>query len=58
MTDIRKARILIMVTDGFEQRELDVPLSELRKAGAKVEVAAPHVLEDVGLPPALSGRWR
>ncbi|MBV9218213.1 MAG: type 1 glutamine amidotransferase [Methylobacteriaceae bacterium] len=48
MTDIRKARILIMVTDGFEQRELDVPLSELRKAGAKVEVAAPDKTREPG----------
>jgi protease I len=41
MPDIRDARILIMATDGFEQLELTVPRDELRKKGAKVEVATP-----------------
>lgn len=34
-------RILIIATDGFEQLELTVPRDELRKAGAKVDVASP-----------------
>lgn len=42
MTDINSARILILATDGFEQSELMVPRDELRKAGAKVDVASPE----------------
>jgi protease I len=42
MTDIKDARILILATNGFEQLELTVPRDELRKAGAKVEVASPE----------------
>jgi protease I len=42
MTDIKDARILILATTGFEQLELTVPRDELRKAGAKVEVASPE----------------
>ena len=41
MTDISKARILILATDGFEQSELQEPLTQLRKQGATVHVAAP-----------------
>ncbi|MFD2263124.1 type 1 glutamine amidotransferase domain-containing protein [Lacibacterium aquatile] len=41
MTNIREARILILATNGFEQSELVVPRDELRKAGAKVDVASP-----------------
>ncbi len=41
MPNIREARILIIATDGFEQLELKVPRDELRKAGAKVDVATP-----------------
>jgi protease I len=41
MTDIRKSRILIIATDGFEQSELMVPRDKLRKAGAEVHVASP-----------------
>lgn len=41
MTDIRKARILMIATDGFEQRELLEPLTKLREKGATVEIAAP-----------------
>ena len=41
MPSIRDARILIIATDGFEQLELTVPRDELRKAGAKVDVATP-----------------
>lgn len=40
MTDIRKARILIIATSGFEQKELEVPRDELRNAGADVKVAS------------------
>ena len=41
MPNIQAARILIIATDGFEQLELTVPRDELRKAGAKVDVASP-----------------
>jgi protease I len=41
MTDIRNARVLIIATNGFEQKELEVPRDKLRKAGAKVDVASP-----------------
>ena len=41
MTDIKDARILILATTGFEQLELTVPRDELRKAGARVDVASP-----------------
>src|SRR5690348_2534075 len=42
MTDMKDARILILATTGFEQLELTVPRDELRKAGAKVDVASPE----------------
>jgi protease I len=42
MTDMKDARILILATNGFEQLELTVPRDELRKAGAKVDVASPE----------------
>ena len=41
MPEIRDARILILSANGFEQSELTVPRDELRKAGARVEVATP-----------------
>ncbi len=41
MTDIAKARILIIATNGFEQSELEVPRDQLRAKGAAVEVATP-----------------
>ncbi len=41
MTNIREARVLILAADGFEQAELTVPRDELRKAGARVDVATP-----------------
>jgi protease I len=41
MTQIRDARVLILAADGFEQSELTVPRDELRKAGARVDVASP-----------------
>ncbi|MDQ0391480.1 type 1 glutamine amidotransferase domain-containing protein [Labrys monachus] len=40
MPKINEARILILATNGFEQLELTVPRDELRKAGARVEVAS------------------
>jgi protease I len=40
MTDITKARILIIATNGFEQSELEVPRDKLRAAGAQVDVAS------------------
>jgi protease I len=40
MTEISKARILIIATNGFEQAELEVPRDRLRDAGAQVAVAS------------------
>jgi protease I len=40
MTDINKARILIIATNGFEQSELEVPRDRLKDAGAEVTVAS------------------
>jgi protease I len=40
MPNIKDAHILIIATTGFEQLELTVPRDELRKAGAKVDVAS------------------
>jgi protease I len=42
MTDIKKSRILIIATDGFEQSELLVPRDKLKQAGAEVHVASPN----------------
>ncbi|WP_414898222.1 type 1 glutamine amidotransferase domain-containing protein [Rhodovulum sp. YEN HP10] len=41
MPRIAESRILIMATDGFEQAELEEPLTELRARGAQVDVASP-----------------
>ena len=41
MPDIHNTRVLILAADGFEQLELTVPRDELRKAGARVDVATP-----------------
>lgn len=41
MTEIRKSRILIIATDGFEQSELTVPRDKLKQAGAEVHVGSP-----------------
>ena len=40
MPDIAQSRIAILATNGFEQSELEVPLSKLRQAGATVEVVS------------------
>ncbi len=40
MTDINNAKIVIFATNGFEQSELEVPLSKLREHGATVHVAS------------------
>ena len=39
MPDIKRAHILIIATNGFEQSELEVPRDKLRQAGAKVDIA-------------------
>lgn len=39
MPKLSNAKILIMATNGFEQSELEVPLNQLRDAGAQVHVA-------------------
>ncbi|RBP09134.1 protease I [Roseiarcus fermentans] len=41
MPNISEARVLIIATDGVEQAELTTPRDELRRAGAKVDVATP-----------------
>lgn len=38
MTAIGHSRIAILATDGFEQSELEFPLTQLKKAGAHVDV--------------------
>ncbi|APH70540.1 type 1 glutamine amidotransferase domain-containing protein [Aquibium oceanicum] len=40
MPDIAQSRIAILATNGFEQSELEVPLSKLRQAGATVDVVS------------------
>lgn len=40
MTDIKKAKILIIATNGFEQSELEVPRDKLKQAGAQVTIAS------------------
>jgi hypothetical protein len=42
MPNISQARIAILATNGFEQSELEVPLTKLREAGAKVDVVSPE----------------
>jgi protease I len=42
MPNIKQARIVILATNGFEQSELEVPLTKLREAGAKVDVVSPE----------------
>ncbi|TPE48289.1 type 1 glutamine amidotransferase domain-containing protein [Amaricoccus solimangrovi] len=41
MTEITKARIAILATDGYERSELREPLEKLRARGATVEVVSP-----------------
>lgn len=48
MADIHGKRIAILATHGFEQSELEVPLNELKKAGATVDVVAPQAGEIKG----------
>ena len=43
MTDIAKARVLIVATDGFEESELFGPREILLGRGAKVTLAAPEL---------------
>lgn len=40
MPAIKDSRIIILATNGFEQSELEVPLRELRDAGARVDVVS------------------
>lgn len=39
---LKDTQIAILVANGFEQSELDVPLRELRKAGARVDIVSPE----------------
>lgn len=41
MADIKSSSILILATDGYERSELRVPLDDLRKQGANVNIASP-----------------
>lgn len=40
MTGIQSAKILILATDGYERSELRVPMEELRRRGADVQIAS------------------
>jgi protease I len=42
MTDIRKAKVAILATHGFEQSELQVPQQKLQQADATVVVVSPE----------------
>lgn len=42
MHDISGKKVMILATHGFEQSELEVPLTKLKKAGAEVHVVAPE----------------
>lgn len=42
MPEIRKAKVMILATNGFEQSELLVPLRKLKEAGAHVDVVSPQ----------------
>ncbi|MEJ1970658.1 MAG: type 1 glutamine amidotransferase domain-containing protein [Rhizomicrobium sp.] len=48
MTDIAKAKFLIIATNGFEQAELEVPRDQLRAKGARVDVATPDGRQIMG----------
>lgn len=41
MPSINKSKILILATHGYERSELRVPLTELKKRGADVQIASP-----------------
>ncbi len=42
MHDISGKKVMILATHGFEQSELEVPLSKLKEAGATVHVVSPE----------------
>lgn len=48
MSSLAGKTILILATHGFEQSELEVPLKELKQAGATVHVASPEAGEIKG----------
>jgi protease I len=48
MPSIKDARFVILATDGFEQSELMKPLEQLKKAGARVAIAAPQKTRKAG----------
>ena len=39
---LQGCKVAVLATDGFEQVELEAPVEALRRAGAEVEVVAPH----------------
>ncbi|WP_136686138.1 type 1 glutamine amidotransferase domain-containing protein [Falsirhodobacter xinxiangensis] len=45
MQTLNGKKIAILATDGFEQSELEVPLNDLRAAGAEVHVVSPKTGE-------------
>ncbi|MFC3124865.1 type 1 glutamine amidotransferase domain-containing protein [Pseudoroseomonas globiformis] len=49
MPEIQQAKILIVATDGYEEKELTVPLETLRGKGATVHVAAPEKTREPGV---------
>lgn len=42
MADISGKKVIVLATDGFEQSELEVPVEQLKAAGARVDVVAPE----------------
>jgi protease I len=40
MADLKGKKVAILATDGFEQSELEVPLEELEKSAARVEIVS------------------
>ncbi len=48
MQTIQGKRVAVLATDGFEQSELEVPVAELRAAGAEVHVISPKAGEIKG----------
>jgi protease I len=49
MADLSGKKVAVMATDYFEEIELTSPVEELKKAGATIEIIAPHDGEIKGL---------
>lgn len=48
MQTLQGKRIAVLATDGFEQSELEVPVAQLRAAGAEVHIVSPKSGEIMG----------